>query len=376
MKIGIICHPSVGGSGLIATELGIGLAEQGHEVHFISRMRPFKLKEKEPNIWFHSVEIINYPLFEDPLYTFALTAKIVEVVDKFKLDIVHAHYSIPHSLCSFLASEITQHAFPIVTTIHGTDVTVVGRNKPLYPLNKFSIEKSNTVTTVSNYQREYTREHFNISKPIDVIHNFIDNTIFSPEHACINKRRELAQDDEKIIMHVSNFRPLKNTKMVIGAFAEIHKKVKSRLVLLGDGPEFSAMKAQCEALNISEQVTFLGNIKSVEKYIVNADCVFQPSYNESFSLVALEAMACSVPVVVSNVDGIPEVVIHNETGFLAGPDDKAAMVQHLLSICTDDKLASTLGLNGRKRALTHFSKKKLIDQYIDCYKSTISHYQI
>lgn len=375
MRIGIICHPSVGGSGLIATQLGIGLAEKGHQVHFISRIRPFKLEEHYPDVWFHQVEGIEYPLFDDTLYTFSLTAKIVEVVDQFDLDVIHAHYSIPHSLCAHLASEITTRKFPIVTTIHGTDVTVVGQNQPLYPLNKFSIEKSDTVTTVSSYQRDYTRDNFDISKPIEVIYNFVDEKVFSPEHFDIEKRRTMADDDEKIIMHISNFRPLKNTRMVIGAFAELIKHVKARLVLLGDGPEYDAMQTQCEELGIADKVSFLGKVKDVEQYLVNADCVFQPSYNESFSLVALEAMSCGVPVVVSNVDGIPEVVVQNETGFLAEPDDLNAMVNNLLTICQDVELAKTMGANGRERALTKFSWASQVDAYIDCYRQTLLTHQ-
>lgn len=371
MRIGIICHPSVGGSGLIATQLGIGLADKGHEVHFISSIRPFRLWESYDNIRFHQVDAIDYPLFEDPLYTFALTAKIVEVFEQYDLDIIHAHYSIPHSLCAYLASEITSRSFPIVTTIHGTDVTVVGQNQPLYPLNKFSIEKSDTVTTVSNFQREYTREHFSITKPIRVIYNFIDMDTFTPECFNPNIRKTLAGDDEKIIMHVSNFRPLKNTQMVVSAFAEIQKIHKARLILLGDGPDVEKTKQQCEALGITEKVNFLGSVKEVENYIANADCLFQPSYNESFSLVALEAMACGVPIVASNVDGIPEVVVHNETGLLASPDDQASMVANLTSIISDAGYASNLGKNGRKRAVENFSWEAQVEQYIECYQETL-----
>lgn len=374
MRIGIVCHPTIGGSGLIATQLGIGLARLGHEVHFISHTRPFKLVD-EKGIFFHCVEGIDYPLFDDPLYTFALTAKIVEVVERFDLDLVHAHYSIPHSLCAYLASEITTNKFPTVTTIHGTDVTVVGQDKPLYPLNRFSINKSTVVTTVSNFQRQYTKQEFNISKSIEVINNFIDLDVFSPKHASKERRAMIAADDEKILMHISNFRPVKNTDVVIKAFHMVQAKVNARLVLLGNGPDLIKIKQQCQQLGISDKVTFLGSVMHVEDIIPNADCIFQPSYHESFSMVALEAMACGVPTVTSNADGIPEVVEQGKSGFMSEPNDILAMSNHIIEIFRDARLQQSLGEYGRKRAEQKFAWSDKISEYLKCYENAIVRHQ-
>ena len=374
MRIGIVCHPSIGGSGLIATQLGIGLARVGHEVHFIARMRPFKL-EDEDNIYFHCVEGIDYPLFDDPLYTFALTAKIVEVAEQYDLDLVHAHYSIPHSLCAYLACEITTRKFLTITTIHGTDVTVVGQDKPLYPLNRFSINQSAAVTTVSNFQRQYTKEQFEIFKPITVINNFIDLEVYSAKHASQKRRRMLANDDEKIVMHISNFRPVKNTRIVIEAFHLVQARVKARLVLLGTGPDLEEMKQQCQDLGISDKVSFLGNVTHTEEIIPNADCIFQPSFHESFSMVALEAMACKVPTVTSNVDGLPEVVKQGKSGFMSAPEDSISMANDIVTILSDENLQQQLGEYGRQRAEKKFKWSDKIAEYIRCYEQAMIEHQ-
>lgn len=372
LRIGIVCHPSIGGSGLVATELGLGLAKLGHQVHFISSVRPFKLIEDSKRLFFHSVEAINYPLFSDPLYTFALTAKIVEVAEQYQLDVVHAHYSIPHSLCAYLAKEISAHKFATVTTIHGTDVTIVGLDKPLYPLNKFSIHKSTKVTTVSAYQRNYIYTHFEKSKTIEVIHNFIDLTVFTPTSANINIRRQMAIDNEKVVMHVSNFRALKNTDTVIRAFHLLLRKVRARLVLIGNGPYIDKIKDQCKKLDILQYVTFIGAVTHVESYLPNADCIIQPSYRESFSMVLLEAMACAVPTVSSNVDGIPEVVDDGVSGFMFDPDDALGMSKAMETILNDPELQQKMGLAGRLRARTLFSPEQKIGQYVECYYDAIA----
>ena len=374
MRIGIVCHPSIGGSGLIATQLGLGLASMGHEIHFISSERPFKLPDDSDNVYFHTVEPIYYPLFSDSLYTFSLTAKIIEVVEQYELDIVHAHYSIPHSLCVFLASEIVTRKFPIVTTIHGTDVTVVGQDKPLYPLNQFSINKSNRVTTVSAYQREHIRTNFEISKSIEVIHNFIDLDEFSPRRASSKLRKTLADDDEKIIMHVSNFRPLKNIQTVLRSFQRLQDKTKARLVLVGSGPETDSIKLKCQASGIIDKVNFVGDITEIATYIATADCVFQPSYNESFGMVLLEAMACAVPTLSSNVGGIPEVVEDGVTGFTAAADDDELMASRMTRILSDPALQRQMGEQGRERAAKLFDPESKIKQYVECYESAIAEF--
>ncbi|RLA05751.1 MAG: N-acetyl-alpha-D-glucosaminyl L-malate synthase BshA [Gammaproteobacteria bacterium] len=374
MRIGIVCHPSIGGSGLVATQLGLGLAEMGHEVHFISSTRPFKLLDNCDNVYFHDVEAIYYPLFSGSLYTFALTAKIVEVVEQFKLDIVHAHYSIPHSLCVYLANQICTRKFPTITTIHGTDVSVIGQDKPLYPLNQFSINKSTRVTTVSAYQRDYIRSNFEISKSIQVIHNFIDLNQFSPKRASRDLRNTLANEDEKIIMHVSTFRPLKNISAVIRSFHQVVGKINARLVLVGSGPELEDTKKQCQTLGIIDKVNFIGHVTDIESYIANADCVIQPSYTESFSMVLLEAMASAVPTVSSNIDGIPEVVEVGVTGFMADPDDVDLLASHMIGILSDTGLHQQMGKQARARAANLFAPETKIKQYIECYESAIAEF--
>ncbi|SET72068.1 N-acetyl-alpha-D-glucosaminyl L-malate synthase BshA [Thalassotalea agarivorans] len=370
MKIGIVCHPSIGGSGLVATQLGVGLAKKGHEVHFIAQMRPFKLDEL-PNVFFHDVERINYPLFDDPLVTFALTAKIVEVATEFQLDIVHAHYSIPHSLSCYLANEISPHKFAVITTIHGTDVTIVGRDKPLFPLNRFSINRSCMVTTVSHFQKHYVEKHFDIEKEIVVVHNFIDSKVFTPNNYSDKTRAKLAAADEKIIMHISNFRPVKNTDTVIKVFKNLTEKVNARLILLGDGPELARTKTMCAELGIGDKVTALGKVRNVETLLPVADCIIQPSFNESFSMVALEAMACGVPPVLSNCDGIPEVVVDGVTGFMADPLDVEKLTDACYKILSDRVLAEKMADAGRAHAIKTFAWEEKVSEYEAVYQQAI-----
>ncbi len=371
MKIGIICHPSIGGSGLVATQLGIGLASRGHEVHFISRAMPFKLPKKHENIHFHAVEPISYPLFNDSLYTFALTSKIIEVAEQYEIDIMHAHYSIPHSLCNCLASEISKHHFKTITTIHGTDTKIVGQDKPLYPLNKFSLDRSDALTTVSNYQKKHTKKYFKIEKEIEVIYNFIDTDVFKPSLASKKIRRSMAKDSEKIIMHISNFREPKNTRGVIKTFFKTIGRVDARLVLVGDGEMMDEIKELCRKLDIYDRVVFMGKISHIETIIANADCVLQPSYTESFGMVALEAMACQVPVVASNIDGIPEVVEHKITGFTTKPDNHQKMADYIVKVLFDDATKRRVVDNAYEMLKDRFSWETQIDKYIKCYNKCL-----
>ncbi len=370
MKIGMICYPSIGGSGLVATELGKSLAECGHQVHFISYTVPFKLAPFANNIYFHSVDPINYPLFNQNLYTFSLTAKIVDVVADYELDVVHAHYSIPHSLCAHLAREISTRDFKIITTLHGTDVTIVGQNKPLYSLNKYGIEKSDLVTTVSNFQKDHTIKYFGISNEIEVIYNFVDSDVFKPGNG--SPTSCLAVPGEKIIMHVSNFRPPKNPLGVIEIFARVREKLSAKLVLVGDGPGLGEIKNKCREYDICDHVCFVGKVDNVETIIPMADCVIQPSFREAFGMVLLESMACQVPTVSSDVDGILEVVRHNETGFVAGPKQYDELASHVVEICSDSNLAKRLGTAGRDRAIAEFGKDKIVSRYLDCYERALN----
>lgn len=281
---------------------------------------------------------------------------------------MHAHYSIPHSLCMHLAREISDGDYCTITTIHGTDSTLLGQDKPLFPLNRFSINQSDVVTTVSHYQRQKIREGFGLEREIEVIHNFIDPESFRPELATLETHRTLAPDDEKIIMHVSNFREPKNTKGVVGTFAIAAEKLKARLVLVGDGPDTDEVKSLCHQLKVSNWVKFMGKINHVEALIPNADCILQPSHIDSFGMAALEAMASGVPAVTSNRDGIPEVVKHGETGYTADPDDHHALANYLVAVCSDQNLQDNLGKNGRKRAIEHFLWARQVDRYLACYQ--------
>jgi N-acetyl-alpha-D-glucosaminyl L-malate synthase BshA len=263
-----------------------------------------------------------------------------------------------------------------VTTIHGTDSTLLGQDRPLYPLNRFSIDQSDVVTTVSHFQRNYVREHFDLDRDIEVIHNFIDPDAFKPELASRETRRTMAEDDEKIVMHVSNFRQPKNTAGVVKAFAMAVRKVRARLVLIGDGPELGQVKEMCRELNITNRVTFMGKVNPIEAIIPNADCVLQPSYTESFGMVSLEAMASGVPPVTSNRDGIPEVVVHGETGLTADPDDHQALADHVVALCRDDILRKKLARNGRQRAVDHFLWDRQVDRYLQTYNQCLGNQQI
>ncbi len=369
MKIGIVCYPSIGGSGLVATELGLSLAERGHEVHFISYETPFKLTGYVPNVHFHQVDPVNYPLFHQTLYTFSLCSKIIEVATEANLDIVHAHYSIPHSLCAHLAREISGLNFKIVTTLHGTDVTIVGQDRPLYPINKFGIEKSDMVTTVSQFQRQYTRENLGITHDIEVIYNFIDPEQFKPQP---ERQRCLCRDNELMVMHISNFRELKNPIGVIKTFAKVAAAVpEAKLVLIGDGPEITTVRKLCKQEHLCNRINFLGSLDNVETVLPMADVVLQPSYRESFGMVLLEAMACGVATVSSNVDGIPEVVMQGETGYHADPDDHEMLAKHTIDILQDCMLRKSLGQNGRRRAVEVFHADQIVPQYEDCYRRVL-----
>lgn len=367
MKIGIVCYPSIGGSGLIATSLGLKLAELGHEVHFISYDIPFKLKQFTRNVIFHSVDPINYPLFGQSLYTFSLTAKIIEVAEEYELDIVHAHYSLPHSLCAHLAREISSRDFRIVTTLHGTDVTIVGQHRPLYPINRYGIQQSDAITTVSHFQRQHTLRHFHISRDIEVIYNFIDPEVFQPHPEMTTPG--FADPDDFIIMHISNFREPKNPRALVEAFnLAVRRQPRCLLVLVGDGPEVTTIRTRVVELGIASRVRHLGKVDNVETVLPYAHCVFLPSLHESFGMVLLEAMACAIPTVSSNVDGIPEVVVARETGLLASPDDYAALADCLVELCCDTDLCQAFGEAGRKRALDCFSVDRMIPRYLAVYQ--------
>ncbi len=371
MRIGIVCHPSVGGSGLVASELALRLADRGHDVHVISKRRPFRLAEDEDRVTVHPVDQTDYPLFEGDLYLYTLAAKIAEVVVGQDLDLVHVHYAIPHAAAAWIARDLSERRFPIVTTLHGTDVTIVGQRPEVFPVNRLSIERSDVVTTVSRFQRIHVLKHFGARCPVQVIPNFIDPNQFSPAKASLELRSRLSGDDDFLIMHTSNFRPLKNITGVIESFRIAAERLPARLALVGDGPEMDWARERCRQLGLSGRVTFMGEVQSTADLLANADCVLQPSYTESFSMVALEAMASAVPVVASNRGGIPEVVEHGVTGFVEDPDDHEALAGHLVDLGRDPDLRRRMGADGRRRAIESFHWSDRVADYELCYRACL-----
>ncbi|MFA5513266.1 MAG: N-acetyl-alpha-D-glucosaminyl L-malate synthase BshA [Candidatus Kapaibacterium sp.] len=371
MKIGIICYPTFGGSGIVATELGLKLAARGHEIHFISYESPTRLNKFLDNIYFHEVEIPHYPLFEHNLYTLALAGKIIDVVKYEKLDIIHAHYAIPHAVSGILTKNILKDSnLKLVTTLHGTDITLVGLEPAFHPLVKYSLDCSDAVTAVSQYLRTNTEQHFNPDKKIEVIYNFIDLDEYK-RNPCTHIKNSIAPDGEKIMIHISNFRPVKRIQDVIRIFAATLKSIPSKLILVGDGPERSDAEKLTRELGVAEHVKFLGKQHALVDLLSAADIFLLPSQSESFGLSALEAMACGTPVVASNIGGIPEVVLHGESGFVAEFGDIERMAKYVKSLLTNEKKWTSFSNNARKIAEEKFDCKNIIPKYENIYKSLI-----
>jgi N-acetyl-alpha-D-glucosaminyl L-malate synthase BshA len=374
MKIGITCYPTYGGSGVIATELGKELALRGHEVHFISYALPFRLTKYIKNIFFHEVEISNYPLFEFPLYSLSLSSKMVEVADFENLDLLHVHYAIPHATSAFLAKKIAKNKdLKITTTLHGTDITLVGLEPSFLPLVKFSIEESDGVTAVSRFLKEKTITNYSIEKDIEVIPNFVDTEIFKriPEERCESKRH-IAPHGEKILVHTSNFRPVKRVPDTIKIFNIVQKEIPSKLLLVGDGPDRYECERLVRELDLTEKVKFLGKQDGLVEILSASDVFLIPSQSESFGLAALEAMACGLPVVSSSVGGLPELVKHNECGFIAEIGDVERMAKYTIDLLTNDKKYEKFSENARNRVLNNFDKSKVVPLYEEHYKSILN----
>ncbi len=338
MKIGIVGYPTYGGSGVVATELGLGLANAGHKVHFITYRRPARLLHFHENVFYHEVTNEDYPLFEYPPYETALASKMVDVVKFEKLDLLHVHYAIPHAAAAYMAKKILLAEgkyIPVITTLHGTDITLVGNNQAFSPVVAFSINKSDGVTAVSESLRQQTYDYFPINRDIEVIYNFIDLERFKR----IDKdhfKKAIAPNGERIIIHVSNFRKVKRSEDVIKVFKRISDKIPSKLLLIGDGPERYNLEALCREYHLCDEIRFLGKQDAVEEILSISDLFLMPSASESFGLAALEAMACGVPVISSNVGGLPELNIHGKTGFLNDVGDVEGMAQHAIEILSDD----------------------------------------
>lgn len=370
MNIGITCYPTYGGSGVVATELGKALAERGHSIHFISYAMPMRLNGYLGNIFYHEVEIANYPLFDFPMYTLALASKMYEVVKYEKLDILHCHYAIPHATSAFLAREMLKLPnLKVITTLHGTDITLVGLEPSFLPVMKFSIEKSDGVTAVSRFLREKTVTNYGIEKEIEVIPNFVDTAKY--KRGSGDEVRKLCTDaNEKILVHTSNFRPVKRVPDVIRIFHEIRKRVSSRLLLIGDGPDRSQCEHLCRELGIAEYVKFLGKQTEVVHILSAADLFLMPSQSESFGLSALEAMACEVPVVSSSVGGLPELVVHGQTGFIAEIGDIDRMAKYAIELLTNPAKHELFAKAARKRAM-EFEASKIVRLYEQYYEKIL-----
>jgi L-malate glycosyltransferase len=373
MKIGITCYPTYGGSGVVATELGHALAKLGHEVHFVSYAIPRRLNRFVENVFFHEVEMSTYPLFDNPLYTLSLTSKMIEVIEYEKLDLMHVHYAIPHAVSAYLAQQVLRKAnknIKFITTLHGTDITLVGLEPSFMPLVKFSIEESDGVTAVSRFLKEKTLTNYNIQKDIEVIYNFIDTEIYKPQSS-EEFRKHIAPDGEKVLVHTSNFRIVKRVTDTIRILERVRKEIPTKLVLVGDGPDRSECERLARELNIHKDVVFLGKQDALVEILNAADIFLMPSQSESFGLSALEAMACEKPVISSSVGGLPELVIHNETGYIAEIGDIDRMARYAIELLTNEKKYKTFSQNSRLRAETHFEKKLILPKYVEYYEKIL-----
>jgi N-acetyl-alpha-D-glucosaminyl L-malate synthase BshA len=371
LKIGITCYPTYGGSGIVATELGKELADRGHEIHFISYALPMRLNAARANIQFHEVEVTNYPLFDHAPYTLALATKMAEVAEVYGLDLLHCHYAIPHSVSAFLAkSMLKTRSLPIVTTLHGTDITLVGSDRSYLPITRFSIDQSDGVTAVSQYLREATISIIGAKKDIEVIYNFVNCDKYKPS-TNQDFRNCFAAAREKILIHVSNFRAVKRPVDVIDIFSRVLAEMPAILLMVGDGPERSNAEWFARHRDIERKVRFLGKQDNIEELIGISDLLLLPSETESFGLVALEAMACEVPVVASRVGGLPEVITDGVEGFLVQPRDVAKMAECSLTILGNDRHRREMGKRAREKACTNFRSEKIISSYEDYYRRVL-----
>ncbi len=373
MKVGITCYPTYGGSGIVATELGLELALRGHEVHFITYANPIRLDTSLPNIFYHEVEVSEYPLFQYPPYCLALASRMAEVAEERSLDVLHVHYAIPHSISAMLAQQMmaTRRKLPFITTLHGTDITLVGHDRSYFPITKFSIEKSDGITSISNDLRDHTVETFGVQNEIRVIHNFVNCKIYQPDSEKLGAR-EWSKEGEKLIMHLSNFRPVKRVLDCVRIFAAVHPRVPSRLVLAGDGPERAPAEQLARELGVTDHVHFLGKRDHVESLIPLAHVLLMPSEMESFGLAALEAMACGVPPVATRVGGVPELITDGHDGFLEAVGDTEAQANRVTALLTDDELWSDIATAARNTALTRFCTDRIIPQYERYYREVTS----
>jgi N-acetyl-alpha-D-glucosaminyl L-malate synthase BshA len=376
MKIGITCYPTYGGSGVVATELGMELAERDHEIHFISYAQPIRLSGPHPNIHYHEVEVSRYPLFEYPPYDLALASRMAEVAELYDLDLLHVHYAIPHSVSALLARQMMAakprgRKLPFVTTLHGTDITLVGLDRSYLPITRFSIEQSDGVTAISQYLQERTLREFDIRNEIKVIYNFVNCDVYARGEGTSELREEYAPGGERLLVHLSNFRPVKRVTDCIEVFDRVRKQVPSKLLMIGDGPDRSRAEWLAVQKGIHNDVIFLGKQELVQEKLAIADILLLPSELESFGLAALEGMACEVVPIATRVGGIPELIEHGKSGYLADVGDVDTMARYAIELLNDEKALQTMAKASRAVAQSRFCASRIIPQYEEFYRRVL-----
>lgn len=365
MKIGITCYPTYGGSGIVATELGLELALRGHEIHFISYANPIRLDPDTPRVHYHEVEVSQYPLFHFPPYCLALASRMAEVAEVYELDLLHVHYAIPHSVSAHLAREMSaqRRRLPFVTTLHGTDITLVGTDRSYFPITKFSIEQSDGITTISEYLRSQTVEVFGVPNSIEVIHNFVNIDTYKPSPD--------RSSNEMVLLHISNFRPVKRVLDCIRIFAEVRMQGPATLLMAGDGPDRGPAELLARELGVQKDVSFLGKQDHVERLIPKAHVLLLPSELESFGLAALEGMACGVVPVATKAGGVPELIRHGIDGFVEPVGNIQAQSRRVIELLKDDALRTAMALAARESAVNRFASSRIIPRYEDYYQSVL-----
>jgi len=377
MRIGITCYPTYGGSGVVATELGIELAASGHEVHFISYSQPFRLSGRDDGIFYHEVPVSSYPLFEFPPYDLALASRMAEVAEFCNLDLLHVHYAIPHSVSALLARQMLAtrgRKLPFVTTLHGTDITLVGLDRSYLPITRYAIQESDGVTSISSYLKDKTVSDFEISRPIEVIPNFVNCDVYTPiadEELRLRARSRFAKADEAVFIHLSNFRPVKRVVDVVKVFAQVVREVPSQLILVGDGPDRSAAEWLAHDLKINDRIHFMGKQDRVNELLPLADLMLMPSSLESFGLAALEAMACKVPAIATRVGGVPELIEDGVTGMLYPVGDIEGMATGAISLLKDRSRLGMMRDAARKDAQKRFCASLVIPKYVKYYEQVL-----